>query len=296
MLKCLEGAYDLHVHSGPDVVKRKIDDIDLCKRYLEAGFKGYCIKSHYFCTAERARTMKQICPDMDFIGAISLNKTVGGLNAEAVDVAGRDGAKLVWMPTFDAANEISFILGDRCTYDTKPAWMQRVLDRRDAGVVEKGYTVLGEDGKLTKETLAVMEAIAAHGMVLCTGHLSIKEIYAVVKAAPDMHVDKVIVTHATWASIGLKKEQQLELAEMGAVIEHASANIKASYGTTWEQLYGDIRYVGARNCIISSDCGNVNKPYPDESIEAMVIRLLDNGCTEDDIRIMCAENPVRLVT
>ncbi len=34
-----------------------------------------------------------------------LNHSVGGLNPVAVELAGRSGAKIVWMPTVDAANE-----------------------------------------------------------------------------------------------------------------------------------------------------------------------------------------------
>lgn len=37
-------------------------------------------------------------------GAISLDHPAGGLNAEAVDVALLTGARVVWMPTFDAAH------------------------------------------------------------------------------------------------------------------------------------------------------------------------------------------------
>ena len=29
--KCLEGAYDVQIHVGPDVIPRRIDDIDCAK-------------------------------------------------------------------------------------------------------------------------------------------------------------------------------------------------------------------------------------------------------------------------
>ena len=50
----IKGAYDLHVHSAPDILPRLMDDLDMIGRIRESGMAGYVIKSHYFCTAERA--------------------------------------------------------------------------------------------------------------------------------------------------------------------------------------------------------------------------------------------------
>lgn len=58
----LEGAYDLHVHTGPDVNERKLDDLEMAERIFRIGMKGFGIKSHYFCTAERARLVKKLYP------------------------------------------------------------------------------------------------------------------------------------------------------------------------------------------------------------------------------------------
>ena len=54
--KALEGAYDLQVHVGPDVIARRIDDIDCAKEFLSRGMKGFVIKSHYVQTGERAQS------------------------------------------------------------------------------------------------------------------------------------------------------------------------------------------------------------------------------------------------
>ncbi|PYR01994.1 MAG: hypothetical protein DMF97_06000, partial [Acidobacteria bacterium] len=44
--KALEGAYDLQVHVGPDVIARRIDDIDCARDFLAHGMKGFVLKSH----------------------------------------------------------------------------------------------------------------------------------------------------------------------------------------------------------------------------------------------------------
>ena len=74
----IRGAYDLHVHSAPDVLPRKMNDIDMAERIRQSGMGGYAIKSHFFCTSERAELMRTLYPDVDYVGTITLNSAVGG--------------------------------------------------------------------------------------------------------------------------------------------------------------------------------------------------------------------------
>ena len=101
----VRGAYDVHVHIGPDVVGRRIDDLSLARRFLEVGLAGFVLKSHYTSTAERASVVRAAVPGADVRGALALNRAVGGMNPLAVEIAGREGAHTVWMPTVDAENE-----------------------------------------------------------------------------------------------------------------------------------------------------------------------------------------------
>jgi hypothetical protein len=103
--EALQGAYDLQVHVAPDVIERRIDDLDLAKEFLAHGLRGFVLKSHYLPTAERAKVVSKAVPGIAAYGAITLNHSIGGLNPVAVELAGRSGCKIVWMPTVDAANE-----------------------------------------------------------------------------------------------------------------------------------------------------------------------------------------------
>ena len=103
--KLLEGAYDLQVHVGPDVIARRIDDIDCAKEFLAHEMKGFVLKSHYIQTGERAQVVTKAVAGSRVFGALTLNHSVGGLNPVAVELAGRSGCKIVWMPTVDAENE-----------------------------------------------------------------------------------------------------------------------------------------------------------------------------------------------
>src|SRR4026209_1139853 len=87
--KALEGAYDLQVHVGPDVIARRIDDIDCAREFLAHGMRGFVLKSHYVQTGERAQVVTKAVPGISAYGAVTLNHSVGGLNPVAVEIAGR---------------------------------------------------------------------------------------------------------------------------------------------------------------------------------------------------------------
>src|SRR3981081_407376 len=111
--KALEGAYDLQVHVGPDVIARRIDDIDCAREFLARGMRGFILKSHYIQTGERAQVVTKAVPGIRVFGAVTLNHSVGGLNPVAVELAGRTGCKIVGMPTGDAQNETAGRGGER---------------------------------------------------------------------------------------------------------------------------------------------------------------------------------------
>ena len=100
----------------------------MAQRIIAAGMKGYAIKSHYFCTSERAQLVRKIYPQCNAIGAVTLNSAVGGINPMAVEMAGRSGAKIVWFPTVDSEHEIQHLA--KCPPDKLPYWakMKQLMD------------------------------------------------------------------------------------------------------------------------------------------------------------------------
>ena len=89
----LEGAFDTHIHSAPDVLPRKFNDIELAERFKARHMGGFVLKSHYICTADRATLINQLFPEIQAFGAIAMNNSVGGLNPLALDIAGRLGSR-----------------------------------------------------------------------------------------------------------------------------------------------------------------------------------------------------------
>lgn len=289
----LKDVYDLHVHTEPDVMPRKLDDIEMAERIQKIGMKGYAIKSHYFCTAERAKFINKLYPNVNVIGAICLNNSVGGLNPIAVEMAARNGAKIVWMPTLDATNEQEYF--EKKMYETKklPYWAKLKLELNKQGKLTTSISIM-EGGILRNSILDILDIIAQYKMVLMTGHLGKVEVFSLVKAAVERDVKKIVITHPTFPSANYTKEEQKELARQGAYMEHCFRIVETGK-TSWEKTYEHIQYVGPQNCILSTDLGQPDGPYPEEGFGLFVSNLLKNGFSKEDIKKMTVNNPELLV-
>src|ERR1700737_2324111 len=167
--KALEGAYDLQVHVAPDVIERRIDDLDLAREFLAHGLRGFVLKSHYIPTAERAKVVSKAVPGISAYGAVTLNHSVGGLNPVAVEIAGRSGCKIVWMPTVDAANETAGRLDGPNV--KLPFWAKIQRELAATGIAPPPITVLDSNGKVSEAARRCIELIAKHNMILGTAHI-----------------------------------------------------------------------------------------------------------------------------
>src|SRR5581483_11395059 len=210
----VRGAVDYHVHVAPDFVERRITDVELARRCLETGQAGFGLKSHYCPTAERAQVVAAAVPGVTVMGAITLNRSVGGLNPLAVEIAAREGAELVWFPTVSSVNEQHEVLAAD-PRGKVPVWVAFELSLREAGLACEPVPVVDEGGALLPEAHAVLEVIARHDLVLCTGHLSRDEIFALVEAAADRDIRRIVVTHPEFPSQSISPADQFELAELG---------------------------------------------------------------------------------
>ncbi|HEV3330760.1 MAG TPA: DUF6282 family protein [Bryobacteraceae bacterium] len=288
----IQGAYDLQVHVAPDIIARRIDDLGLAKEFLGRGLKGFVLKSHYMSTAERAKVVTAAVPGIQAYGAITLNHSVGGLNPVAVDIAGRSGAKIVWFPTVDAENETAGLP----TGGNKklPFWAEIQREISAMGIAPPRMTVLDDKGQLTPATRSCIELIAKHDMILATGHLGRKEIFALVKTAREMKVRKVLVTHAEFPSQNLSADEQVQLADLGASIEHCFTTMHTGKAT-WAGVIDAIRAVGPERCLLSTDLGQTINPPVAEGFALFAQTLLDGGFSVAEVRRMAATNSAALV-
>jgi len=291
----LRGAYDTHMHISPDVVERIVDDISLAEKFKELGMDGFVLKSHYGSTAERAGVVRAAVPGVNVLGAISLNRAVGGINPLAVEIAAREGARTVWLPTVDSVNEShereAWAGGER--QSKVPVWVKLQLELREQGIEIPPVPVVDEHGSLVPELYEVLGMIARHKMCLATGHLGRDEICAVVDAAVDAGVETIVITHPEFPSQDLSVEDQNALADKGALLERCFTTPHTGK-VTWERWVENIRATGPERSVLSTDLGQVFNPPVEDGMALMVDRLLDAGFNEEEIYVMAVVN-TRLV-
>lgn len=285
--ECISGAYDLHVHVGPDVIPRRIDDIGLAQEFLARGLKGFILKSHYIPTAERAKVVTKAVPGIQAFGAITLNHSVGGLNPVAVEIAGRSGCKLVWMPTVDAENETAGLPGG--ANKKLPFWAEIQRELAAMGISPPRMRVIDGAGRLVPQARACMDLIKRHDMILATGHLGRDEIFALVKGGKEMGIRKILVTHAEFPSQNLSAGEQAELAGLGAVIEHCFTTTYTGKAE-WSVVFENIRHTGPERCLLSTDLGQSVNPEVSQGFAMFAQRLLDAGFSVPQIRRMAVTN------
>lgn len=285
MKKLLEGAYDLHVHPAPDVVARKMDDMELAKSYVDAGMKGMAIKAHYFNTAGRAYHVSQMFPGFRAVGCVVLNNSMGGLNPYAVRQAGMLGTKLVYMPTMDAQNMWDYLASSNAAIP---------FGASSKSSSEVKAIRVYENGKLAEPVDEILDLIEEYDMALCTGHIAPEESLALLRRAHKKGLKKLVATHVDWPATRATMEQQKKYVACGALLEHNIANIMSG-DCPVEEFVDQIHQIGAENIILSTDLGQSVNPEPVKMFEEYVGKLLDAGITSDEIHAMIVTNPAEII-
>jgi hypothetical protein len=279
----LEGAIDLHIHAGPDLFPRDLDEADVAQQAEEIGMGAVLFKSHFTTNADRVYMLRKRFEGVGLYGSIVLNKSVGGINPEAVFAALNLGAVRVEMPTVDTSQHIQR-LGR--TYP----WSKIKLPETE------GITILDKEGRLIPEVRQVAELVAAHDAILATGHLTVPEMFALIEEVRYAGVKKILVTHAELDVVSVSKEDQKRMADMGAYIEHSftpCTHLRQRLDP--RRIVEAIEYVGAEFCVMSSDMGQPVNPVPREGFRMFVKTMLHLGISQGDIDTMIKENPAKLL-
>jgi hypothetical protein len=285
-LKLLQGAIDMHAHTAPALFPRPIYDTDLAKIALDYGMRGFVLKDHDSATFHRAFYVKKLFPGLEPIGAIVLNRSVGGLDPRVVQAALHYGAKVVWMPS----NHSQW----HADYFGMPDYPQ--LGRSKPQLPGPGVTVLDADGKLKPEAVTILELVAEADACLATGHLSMEEVALLQDAAIDAGVRKFLVTHVNWALGKRDLETQRQLIAKGAYLEYVAISCVSAtfYEQTPHELAGWIMETKGDHIILSSDLGQGSGPPHPEGIRMLLYSLLDEGVPADHLQKMTQYNPAFL--
>ncbi len=280
----LKGTIDLHVHALPDLLERPLYELDVARQAREVGYRGILFKSHFTTNADRIQIIRKLVDGIELFGGVTLNHSVGGINPQAVFAAIGMGAKEVKMPTTHAARHLE--VHGQPNYPWSAVKMPPVI----------GITILDEAGKPVPELREVLELVAAHDVILSTGHLSKREILVLLGEARSVGVKKVVVTHADIDTTDLTVDDQLEMAQMGAFIEHSFTPCMPMRQRLDPRMIAKaIQKVGANRCIMSSDFGQMHNPLPIEGMRMFVQHMLKCGISQEQIDIMTKYNPTKLL-
>lgn len=192
---------------------------------------------------------------MPVFGGVTLNLSVGGLNPEAVRSAALMGAKIVWMPTIHH---------------------QEVNIKSD----------ILED---------VLDIIAEKNMVLGTGHLNPQEIFYVLDECHSRGIKKILVNHPLTQVVGASMDEQKEMTRR-AYLEHCWVATMPQHDKLNPLVMAEaIKRVGVRNCILATDLGQKHNPQPVVGMKMMIETLTEHDISWKEIKIMCRDNPKKLL-
>lgn len=284
----MHGTVDLHTHSSPDLFPRVCDHLELVAAAKRAGMRGIVLKSHFAATTFVAHLVQTAVRDVAVFGGVVLNRWVGGLNPDAVDMAIASGARQVWMPTLSSRNHLQYYGESQFRVQKTSRPLQRTPGQ--------GLTVFGPAGRLLPEVEAILDLVARGDVILGTGHLTVAETLAVVREARRRGVRRILVTHADFEVNRIPLEVQAQLAAEGALIEKCLLTVMPGWAsTTMERIAADIKALGPERCVLVTDFGQANHPNPVDGMGDFIRQLVERGISEDAIHTMANANPCRLL-
>lgn len=283
----LHGAIDLHCHSGPSIMDRKLNHLEATREADAAGMRALAFKDHYYGTSPAIRILKETAladARIEMIGGIVLNNSVGGFNPYAVEHDLKMGGTMIWMPTLSAANHIRYF--HRSKFIGPGATMRR----------HEALSVVDQGGKIIDSVLSVLDVIAEYDGVLSAGHLHISEIWPLFEAARKAGVTRLLVNHPA-LFIGCTLEDMSELAGDGVYLEQCACMLIDCPGRhhTNEEMVSFIKAAGVEQTILSSDLGQLKNPRPVEGFREVIGLCLELGFSDEEVKTMVSTNAANLL-
>ncbi|GAA4110022.1 DUF6282 family protein [Aminobacter aganoensis] len=292
---------DMHVHIGPEFLRRKYSAETLAAEARKEGF-GVVMKNHFQPTTGQVSQLRRPDDKVALVGSVALNFGCGGVDDHGVrsalsgwkrDVTAADPDSdrfVVWMPTMCCEAH----LRKYNRRDLSEAWgIKGQYTRYYAEGT--GYTLdEGNDDKMAALRRA-LQVIADNDLILATGHFDRNETLTVVRIAHEMGIRRIIMTHPLFQTTELDPETMRRMwEEYGAYSELAFVNL-AMDDLSYEQYIEVIEGVGSQGVILSSDVGQVFSAGVGDALREFFSELQARGVKEDDIVQMSVMNTNKLL-
>lgn len=287
----LQGAIDIHHHGYPEVSfeqRMRLDDADMLIHAREAGMAGVVLKSHMWPTVGRAYLLQRQVPGIAVYGSLTMNPIAGGFSPIAVEAAARQGARVLFFPTWGAAHDrkrggFSKHLGHL---------IKRAADLSNVAPM----TVTDERGKLKPEVDECLAVAAEYKLLIGTAHISPAESMAVTAGAKKHGIDEVFFQHPDSNSVKATREEIREMARLGAVIELCALGLMPAYQRiTPDWMIEILAEVGPEKCVLTSDAFFDWAPPTPEVLRMTAGTLLAKGVKPDHLRQIMRDTPARML-
>jgi hypothetical protein len=289
--RLLQNAIDIHCHCFPEFsldARNRLEDMETVKAAASVGMQGIVFKSHLWPTMANVYNLQKYAPsDFRVWGGIVLNPSSGGISVWGVEAAVKQGAAIVWMPTWGAKNDIQRGGFSRFVFSQIPSLVRHLPE---------GISILDSSGELKSETNEVLELAKEMNFAIGTGHLSIEESLALAKKAKELGINKLFCNHPDNRTIGASINEIKQLSEMGVYIELCFLNtlpmVQQKHPREKVEI---IKEIGPEKCIISTDTFYSWVPPEPEIMRMNIACFLELGLKEDEIKIMVQYNPSKLL-
>jgi hypothetical protein len=290
--RLLVGAIDLHCHSGPSVMPRYFDHYEAMQEASSVGIRALLVKDHYYSATPVTEMLNKHFKSLrvTLLSGVPLNNALGGLNIHAVEHGIKLGARLVWMPTFSAANHLNQHKKDEKFKDKFPQTKKKMLEPVPLTVLDKG-------GKLLPEVGPILDMIAENDIVLSSGHLHISEIWPLFEEAKKRGVKRLLCNHPTYV-VDASLEDIKRLAAMGVYCEHSMCMFVPGSKFHFYQpddLKAMIEAAKPEKTILGSDLGQIGNPRLVDGFRGVIETVLDLGYSEAQVRKMVSTNAAELM-
>jgi predicted TIM-barrel fold metal-dependent hydrolase len=208
-------------------------------------------------------------------GGVVLNWSVGGLNPIAVESSAKLGAKIIWLPSHDAAHHM------------------KVLQENTVGV-----EVLDKNDQVLSELVEIFKIVAKYDIILDLDHTGTKERFIMTEEAQKYGVKKILLTHPQWNINRMSVDQMVEISKMGAYIGLFLYSAFPHFNNPEcdrTEVKRIIEMVGPEKCVMATDFGSMLNPPPVEGMKLYIRILLAMGFSEADIRTMLVTNGSKLL-
>ena len=280
----LRGAIDHHIHAYPDFVYRGQDMIEVACDAARAGMRAVAFKDHFHLTAGAAYIAQKaidllvqkgdLPQRVEVYGGIGLNH---GMNPRAVQTALKyPNVKMIWFPTFHSKGYYR--------HAGKP------FDDSAIGLVD-------DQGKVLPEVIEILHMAAESKVGVGFGHTDFQELLPLAHKAKELGT-RAVLDHPLLELNKLTMTQMKEIAGLGTYVgTYCQPMIPSIYQPVADpfETVETIQSMGAERCIVGSDFGQTLHVNTIDGIRIFIRALLAFGITKEEIKVMIADNPARLL-